>query len=143
MKNTHEKPSLDDVLHVVDGRTGRVLTPGEYEQRQRNRVNAWLSLRYVKGPIPVPWLAKAFSLTPSAVKCAIALFYQRGLSRSNEFKIEPARFRELEIQDIARRRGLNDLEQAGLIRLEKRTSKTPIAKLIGLVENHKNKEKSE
>lgn len=137
MKITHEKPNLDGVACVVDGRTGRVFTPGQHEKRQRDRKNTRLSQRFVMGPIPVPWLAKAFYLTPSAAKCAIALFYQRGLSRSNEFKIEAARFLELGIEETARRRGLHDLEQAGLIRLKKQTSKTPIARLVGLVETGK------
>jgi len=132
MKMKNEKPNLDGVSHVVDGRTSSVLTRREYEQRERDWGNTRLSQRFVKGPIPVPWLAKAFSLTPSAAKCALALFYQRGLRCCDEFKIEPARFRELGIPEIARRRGLHDLERAGLIRLQKRSSKTPIAKLNGL-----------
>jgi len=130
MKITHEKPNLDGVAYVVDERTGRVFTPGEYEKRQRDRENTRLSQRFVMGPIPVPWLAKAFSLTPSAAKCAIALFYQRGLSRSNEFKIEPARFLELGIEETARRRGLKDLEGIGLIRLRRETSKSPVVLIL-------------
>lgn len=110
------------------------IAPREYEQRQRDRTDARLSRRFVMGPIPVPWLARAFSLTSSAAKCALALFYQRGLCRSDEFKVEPARFRELGIHELARRRGLLELEIAGLIRLRKRTSKPPITELIGLKE---------
>lgn len=134
MKMKQEKPNLDGVANVIDGRTGSVLTPGIYEQRQRMRQKARIRKRFIKGPIPVPWMAKAFSLTPSAEKCAVALCYQRGLYRKDEFKIEPARFRELGIDETARRRGLNELERAGLISLQKRASKTPVVKLIGLVE---------
>ena len=131
MKMKNEKSNLDGVSHVVDGRTGGVVALRDYEQRVRDRGNARLSGRFVMGPIPVPWLAQAFSLTPSAAKCAVALYYLRGLCRCDKFKVEPARFRELGIPDIARRRGLHDLERAGLIRLQKRTSKTPIATLVG------------
>ncbi|MDF1659430.1 MAG: hypothetical protein P1U58_17575 [Verrucomicrobiales bacterium] len=139
MNTTHEKPNHDDVTHIVDGRTGSVFTPREYEQRQRERQEVRMRWRFIKGPIPVPWIAKAFSLTPSAEKCAVALCYQRGLCRKHEFKIEPARFRELGIDDTARHRGLRALDQASLIRLQKQTSKTPAVELTGIIENHNNK----
>jgi len=90
-----------------------------------------MSKRFVRGPIPIPWLVTAFTLTPSALKCAIALFYQRGLSGSDEFKIEPKRFRELGIDDTARRRGLRELEEHRLVRLAKGQSKSPVAHMIG------------
>jgi len=125
-----ENPNLDDVSHVIDGRTGSILAPREYEQQQRQRKQIRIHQRFIKGPIPVPWMAEAFALTPSAAKCALALYYQLGLSGSDEFKIEPARFRELAIDDTARRRGLRDLEKAGLIRLQKQTSKSPTIKMI-------------
>lgn len=132
MKN--EKPNLDGVSHVVDGRTGDVVALRDYERRIRDQGNARSKQRFVMGPIPVPWLARAFSLTPSASRCAVALYYQRGLSRCDEFKVEPARFRELGICDIARRRGLQELERAGLVYLQSRKSQTPTVTLVALGE---------
>ena len=131
MNTSSEEPSLEDVSYVIDGRTGESIAPARHEQRQIDRAVTRMSRRFVKGPIPLPWLSKALELTPSAVKCALALFYQRGLSSSDTFKIEPARFRELGIADTARRRGLRELEEHGLVRLQKDHSKSPVANLIG------------
>ena len=131
MNNTIEAPSLDGVAHVINGLTSEILSPSKFEQLQQDQAETRMSRRFVKGPIPLPWLSKALELTPSAVKCALALFYQRGLSSSDTFKIEPARFRELGIADTARRRGLRELEEHGLVRLQKDHSKSPVANLIG------------
>lgn len=130
MNTSIEDPDQEEVSFVVDGRTGEAFSPAEYAQHIADQTAAKMNQRFIKGPIPIPWLVAAFTLTPSALKCAIALFYQRGLSGSDEFKIEPKRFRELGIEDTARRRGLRELEESGLIQLDKEQSKSPVANLI-------------
>ncbi|MCB1086061.1 MAG: hypothetical protein KDM63_03375 [Verrucomicrobiae bacterium] len=130
MKTIRENPNLDGVAHVVDGRTGRVVAPQDYKQHQRDRMKTRLCRRFVRGPIPLGWLAKAFALTPSAMKCAAALYYQRGLCRNTRFKVEPARFRELGINGTARHRGLNELAKAGLIEVEQCPGQCPFVTII-------------
>jgi len=127
-----DKTNLKGVARIVDRRTGSVFSPEAYEQHHSERRTARARERFIKGPIPVHWIAQAFSLTPSAGKCAVALFYQRGLSRRDEFKIEPSRFVELGVDKTARHRGLLELEQAGLIACQRQKSKTPVVRLIGL-----------
>jgi|GEM_PF-2095690 len=131
MNSTIEVLDLEEVSYVVDGRTGEAFSPAEYAQRCTDQAETKLSRRFIMGPIPLPWLAAAFTLTPSAMKCALALLYQRGLSGSDSFKIEPARFRELGIDDTARRRGLRELVDRGLVRLDRTQCKSPVAHLIG------------
>jgi hypothetical protein len=130
MNTPIEDPDHKEISYVVDGRTGEAFSPAEYAQRSQDQVEAKMSQRFIKGPIPLPWLVPAFALTPSALKCALALFYQRGLSGSDEFKVEPKRFRELGIDDTARRRGLRELEEHGLIRLNKEQSKSPVVCIL-------------
>jgi len=130
MNTSIEDPDHEEVSYVVDGRTGEAFSPTEYAQRSADQTAANMSQRFVKGPIPLPWLIGALTQTPSAVKCALALFYQRGLSRSDSFKIEPARFRELGVDDTSRRRGLKELEGIGLIRLRRETSKSPVVCIL-------------
>jgi len=130
MNTTIKDPDHEEISYVVDGRTGKAFLPAEYAQRCADQAETKLSRRFIMGPIPLPWLAKAFTLTPSAIKCALALFYQRGLSGSDSFKIEPARFRELGIDDTARRRGLRELVDRGLVRLDRTQCKSPVAHLI-------------
>ena len=130
MNTSIKDPDHEEISYVVDGGTGKTFLPSEYAQRCADQAETKLSRRFIMGPIPLPWLAKTFTLTPSAIKCALALFYQRGLSGSDEFKIEPKRFRELGIDDTARRRGLRELEEHRLVRLAKGQSKSPFAYLI-------------
>ncbi len=130
MNTSIKDPDHEEISYVVDGGTGKTFLPSEYAQRCADQAETKLSRRFIMGPIPLPWLAKTFTLTPSAIKCALALFYQRGLSGSDEFKIEPKRFRELGIDDTARRRGLRELEEHCLVRLDKEQSKSPVAHLI-------------
>lgn len=132
-KKKHEKPNLDGVAKVVEASTGREYTPGAYEKSRSEREQSRLCRRFIKGPIPVGWLASVMRLRkPSAVKVAIALFYQRGLCKSDEFKIEPARFSELNIDELTRRRGLAELERWGLIAVKRRPGQSPDVAMIGV-----------
>lgn len=74
--------------------------------------------KFVRGPIPLDWLSRATALTPSAALVAVALAYQRGLAGTKDFRISPARFRELGIQRTAQDRGLKALVEAGLVKIE-------------------------
>lgn len=133
VKKKHEKPNLAGVAKVVEASTGREYTPGEYEKRRNEREQSRLCRRFIKGPIPVPWMARANRLRkPSAAKVAVALFYQRGLCNRDEFKIEPARFVELNIDELTRRRGLAELERSGLITVQRWAGRSPVVAMIGV-----------
>lgn len=131
-----EKLNLDGVAKVFDGRTGREYESGEYKERRSKREQSRVQGRFIKGPIPIPWVARAIRLRkPSAIKVAVALFYQRGLCSSNEFKIEPARFLELNVDELTRRRGLVELERSGLITVQRWAGRSPVVAMIGVDNN--------
>ena len=132
-KTKHEKPNLDGVAKVIEARTGLEYEPGEYERRRSDREQFRMHGRFIKGPIPVLWIAEAFRLRkPSAGKVAVALFYHRGLCAKDEFKIEPARFRELGIDESTRRRGMAELELAGLISVRRKPGRAPSVSMLRL-----------
>ena len=132
--------NLDGVSKVIDERTGREYEPGEYTKRQRDRKSSRERRRFIMGPISVAWIGSVFRLRkPSAAKVAVALYYQRGLCKSTQFKVEPARFRELGINDTARRRGLSELEKAGLIEVKHRPGQSPVVTMINSEIKIKNK----
>jgi hypothetical protein len=75
------------------------------------------SERFVKGPIPIWWLHKAWKeCRPAAVVFGLLLFYRRGMG------VEPKPITKAEmglfgITRWSKRVALEDLERAGLIRL--------------------------
>lgn len=127
---------FEGVSTIIDGRTGREYSPGEYTEHRRRQERSRLCRRFIKGPIPVAWMASAIRLRgSSATKVAVALFYQRGLRKDDEFRIEPARFRELGIDDTARRRGLKQLKSAGLIEVTQRPGQSHVITMVGVEDN--------
>ncbi|MFT5467534.1 MAG: hypothetical protein ACI8UO_002638 [Verrucomicrobiales bacterium] len=121
---------VDGVSRIVDCMTGLDHEPSEYAASHRRCEVARLKGRFIKGPIPITWMSRALLRKPSALKVAIALFYQRGLCGADKFKVEPARFRELGVNETARHRGLKELERAGLIGVEQRAGQAPIVRMM-------------
>ena len=122
---------LEDVAAVVNPITGESLTPKQYAKRQGETAREKTEGRFIRGPLPLLWWREAGKLSKSANRVGLALFYLRGLSKSNRFKLTPARLRELGIGRDARRRGLEDLERAGLVRvLESGRGKVAVVEIL-------------
>lgn len=138
MKDHPHNPALDEaseviVTKVIDGVTGQEYSPADYQERLRAERQTRRQDRFVAGPIPVPWLSRVIEMgTPSALEAGLALFYLRGLNRSDTFRVEPERFRELGIGDTARHRGLRELERLGLVRIDRSPGSAPEATLLML-----------
>jgi hypothetical protein len=60
----------------------------------------------------------------------MALWHVKGLRNSPTFKLSNLMLREWNIQPDAKRRALHKLEQAGLIRIERRGKRSPQVTLI-------------
>lgn len=75
------------------------------------------AVRFVKGPIPIWWLQKAWTeCRPAALVYGLLLFYRRGMGAEPK----PITKSEMELFGITRwskREALEELERAGLIRL--------------------------
>jgi hypothetical protein len=75
--------------------------------------------KFIKGPVPVWWLRKAWTeCRPASLVFGLILFLRQGMS----VKPKPITKAEMELFGIKRwskREALEDLERAGLIRLRK------------------------
>ena len=75
--------------------------------------------RFLRGPIPLSWLAPAAVLPGKALHVAIALWFLSGLKRSSTVKLTGSLRSQFGILPDAGRRGLAALERAGLVFVER------------------------
>lgn len=118
-------PELSDFIQTVD----RPLSPTIVTSQSKRGAE---TKRFIKGPVPVPWLAAANRLSKSALALANVLWLLHGLNGATSFRLEPARCRELSVTDTMKKRGLTDLENAGLIRVTRRRGMAPTVELLSL-----------
>ncbi len=111
---------LDGVATVIDGLTGAEYSAEDYRARSSAENYRRKGARFIKGPLPVSAIAAAARKSPAALQAALVLFFLHGLTGKRRFKAEPARFDELGISRKSRQRGLQALQEIGLITLERR-----------------------
>jgi DNA-binding transcriptional ArsR family regulator len=85
---------------------------------------------FLKGPIPWPWLIRAAAARGKALHIAIALWFRVGLTRKREVRLSLTRVQELGISRSAASRGLNALEDAGLVTVVRRPGRNPVVTLL-------------
>ena len=107
------------ISEVILGSTGESVTPEQYA-RLRFRKSQEQTPSFIAGPIPVSWLRKALKLSKAAIKTSFAVWYLHGLTKGGSFKLSAARIGELELDRDTKKRGLADLEKAGLVRVRSR-----------------------
>lgn len=78
-----------------------------------------LGRRFVRGPIPLTWLRKATSLPGKATSVALALWYQRGLTRALTVRFTSSMAAEMNVSPDAMYDALKNLERAGLITVDR------------------------
>ena len=74
------------------------------------------SLRYIK-MIPMDWLSQAVTLCPPAVRVGLACWFMDGCNKQKPFTLTRATCQLLGIAKWDKRRGLRQLENAGLIKI--------------------------
>lgn len=75
---------------------------------------------FLRGPVPLGWLAAAHAAGGSALAVGVALWFQRGVRGDpGPVKVTSAVRRRLGLTQDQARRGLHALESAGLTRLVK------------------------
>lgn len=119
-RSRSKRDDFAGVASVIDGRTGIEYSVDEFRARASADAEKRTSARFIKGPLPVATIAAATRKSPAALQAALALFFLHGLTGKKRFKAEPARFDELGISRKSRQRGLQALEEIGLITLERR-----------------------
>lgn len=85
---------------------------------------------FIKGPIPRYWLVEAFSLSPAAGKVGLVLWYLAGLTKSKTVVLTTVKMREFKFTRLAKYRGLEQLERAGLVKVKRRRKQNPVVTII-------------
>jgi hypothetical protein len=82
--------------------------------------------KFIRGPIPLPWIISAINLPPCAIKIGLVLWYLTGLRKSSTVTLSTKMLKEFKIDRSTKYRGLKQLELAGLVEVNRRLKKNPI-----------------
>lgn len=85
---------------------------------------------FLKGPIPLWWLAAAARLPGKALAVGIAIWYRAGRAKSDTVGGSWRLWAELGVDRSAMYRALRQLEAAGLIVVERSNGKNPVITLV-------------
>lgn len=78
---------------------------------------------FLKGPIPLDWLAVAACLPGRSLHVGVALWLRSGVEKSNRVKLPQKLMREFGVDRHAVYRGLRHLEDAGLVSVDRRSGR--------------------
>jgi hypothetical protein len=85
---------------------------------------------FLKGPIPRLWIVGASKLSGRALHVGLELWYFAGLTRSLLVSLNQSRLTELGVSRDSARRGLRQLEEAGLISVQRHSGRKPIITIL-------------
>ncbi len=101
----------------------------DYDPRQERRLVYDQKLREFKEPpqqsqryikmIPLPWVSEAVKLPYSAFRVGLACWFMDGCNKQNPFTLSRATCQQFNIHMWDKRRGLGQLENAGLIKIRR------------------------
>lgn len=77
--------------------------------------------KFLKGPVPWAWIEKAASLSGSALAVGLALWRLAGAVKSKTVRLANSETETLGVGRSAKSRALIELEQAGLVSIERRS----------------------
>lgn len=105
---------------VISADDYRAASPAELPpaptQKQARRVHA--GEKFLRGPVPIPWLAAAHRQCKSAMGIAIALWLEIGMRGNREpIKVTRKIRRHMGLSNDQARRGIHALAAAGLLRV--------------------------
>jgi hypothetical protein len=86
--------------------------------------------RFLKGPIPWSWLAKAASQPGRALAVALHLWLWAGMTKSREITVSVSALAELGVGRNAAYRALSSLERANLITVVRHVGRKPRVTLL-------------
>lgn len=86
--------------------------------------------RFLKGPVPLPWLEMAARLPGKSLHAGIALWYAAGLLRSSAVPLSNVSAVRFGLDRHAKHRALAWLEGASLIRVERKPGRAPVVTIL-------------
>jgi DNA-binding transcriptional ArsR family regulator len=86
--------------------------------------------RFLKGPVPWNWIARAYELRGKALIVGLCLWRLSGALGNRTMTLGNAELEPIGIDRAAKSRALDALEKAGLIRAERKPGRWPIVTLL-------------
>jgi hypothetical protein len=87
--------------------------------------------RFLKGPIPLAWLAAAARQPGRALHVGIAVWFLAGMKRDRTVALSPSVLAELGVNRHAAYRAVGALERANLLSVSRKCGRAPIVSVIG------------
>ena len=85
---------------------------------------------FLKGPVPLNWLAAAAALPGKTLHVGIAIWLAYGVLKKRRFPFTPKWHQRFSIGPRALRQSLQRLQAANLVRIERRPGSSPIITLL-------------
>ena len=86
--------------------------------------------RFIKGPIPLKWILPASSLPGKSLQISMALWFLKGVTRKNTVKLSGKLVRSFGVSRSTLYRGLAEMENAGLISIQRHKGRSPIVTIL-------------
>lgn len=86
--------------------------------------------RFVCGPIPYLWLQAALALGGKSANLAWAIWWLLGVERSNGVRLTSRVLQDFDISPRTSRRLLKQLEQAGLVKVDRQRGRGPTVTVL-------------
>lgn len=90
---------------------------------------------FIRGPIPLAWVSAAANLPGKTLNVAMALRWLEGMNKGKPFKLTRKALKMVNVERDAASAGLNRLEQAGLIKLERKPGQRPYISILECRQN--------
>jgi hypothetical protein len=88
--------------------------------------------RFLKGPIPMAWLAKAAKLPGHALHVALAIRHQSDLEGNTTVALRNKHCKVFGVDRDTKRRGLAALEATGLVLVNRKPRRNPIVTIVDI-----------
>ena len=107
--------------------------PAELSDASRKRIEAQALRRgreFIKGPIPLPWLARAFALPGKAGAVAVLLWFMAGMNGPRQIRVNPKLLQRFQVGRKAGYRAVDALTAAGLVTAERAVGKCAVVSIL-------------
>jgi hypothetical protein len=88
---------------------------------------------FLKGPVPLPWLAVAATLPGKALAVGTLIWFLQGLRKNHTVKLTPSWLRQFGVERQAAYRALKALERARLITIARKRGESPTVTIVDVI----------
>jgi len=86
-------------------------------------------VRYLR-TVPISWLIPAMSLPGKSLAVGLVVWYLAGVSKKSAVTLSRVQLKKFGIRRMAGKRGLRNLEAAGLVKIEREGHKSPLVTIV-------------